>query len=125
MPQYLTNTMRICTKDAKNARYDATVPVKPTYSSSLFFERTTTPIFEDQEYCSASPYEVPWSLEDAARADNPAAMFSVGNVPMWDGVPFASSEQDWLTSSSKYPLTATWGSSQTPIQEQGLCFKHP
>jgi hypothetical protein len=106
MPQCLTNTMRICTKDAKNARYDATVPVKPTYSSSLFFERTTTPIFEDQEYCSTSPYEVPSSLEDAARADNPASMFSVGNVPMWDGTSFASNgqQQEWFTSTRKYPF---------------------
>ncbi len=129
MPQYVTNTKRVCTKDALDARYDASVPVQPTYyacnSNDSTSARSTIPAFEDHEHCSSSPYDVPWTLDDPARADNPAAMFSVGNVPMWDGVPFASSEQDWLTSSSKYPLTATWGSSQTPIQEQGLCFKHP
>ncbi len=84
--------------------------MKPTYSSSLFSKKTTTPIFEDQEYCSTSPYEVPWSLEDTARADNPAAMFSVGNVPMWDGIPFANcGQQEWFTSTRKYPFESHAG----------------
>lgn len=109
MPQYITNTMRICTKDALNAKYDATVPVKPIYNAatnvtSSSSSSSTLPHFEDEEYCSDSPFDVPWSLDDAAKADNPAAMFSVGNVPMWDGVSFASSEQDWFTSSRKYPF---------------------
>ena len=85
MPQFVTNTMRLCTKDALNASYDATVPAKPLYktSSSAW---TTTPTFDSQEQCSDSPYDVPWSLDDPSRADNPAAMFAVGSVPMWDGV---------------------------------------
>jgi hypothetical protein len=31
MPQFVTNTMRLCTKDAANASYDASVPVRPIY----------------------------------------------------------------------------------------------
>lgn len=86
MPQFVTNTMRLCTRDAANASYDATVPVKPLYSYS-----GTMPSFDSSpELCSSSPYDVPWTLDDPSSAENPAAMFSVGNVPMWDGTPLSS-----------------------------------
>lgn len=104
MPQFVTNTMRLCTKDAANAAaagggppmYDATVPVKPLYRTNGS-ATTTTPIFSDEEYCSESPYDVPWSFEDAAMVENPSAMFSVGCVPMWDG--------SNASASSLYPQT--------------------
>jgi hypothetical protein len=92
MPQFVTNTMRLCTRDAANASYDATVPVKPRYANS------TTPTFEDAELCSSSPYDVPWTLDDPGSAENPAAMLSVGSVPMWDG--------SALSTSAKYPSDA-------------------
>ena len=97
MPQFVTNTMRLCTKDASNASYDASVPVRPLYGhdASSPHSATTTPTFEEQELCSLSPYDVPWTLDDPSNAENPAAMFSVGSVPMWDGSP--------LPSNAKYP----------------------
>lgn len=98
MPQFATNTMRLCTKDAAaNAAYDASVPVAPVYytNSSSY---TTNPQFDSQEQCSESPYEVPWSTEDAAQAENPAATFAVGCVPMWDG--------SALSQNAKYPSDA-------------------
>jgi hypothetical protein len=91
MPQFVTNTMRLCTKDAANASYDASVPVRPIYrkegSPGASATTTTTPSFggPESEHCSESPYDVPWTLDDPAKASNPAAMFSVGSVPMWDG----------------------------------------
>jgi hypothetical protein len=77
MPQFVTNTMRVCTRDAAGASYDASVPVRPVYSA----------FNASEELCSDSPFDVPWSLEDSAAAENPAAQFSVGSVPMWDGSP--------------------------------------
>ncbi len=79
MPQFVTNTMRVCTRDAAGAAYDASVPVKPLYNNTSFDG--------SEELCSESPFDVPWSLEDATAAENPAALFSVGSVPMWDGTP--------------------------------------
>jgi hypothetical protein len=95
MPQFVTNTMRLCTRDAINASYDATVPVKPRYRKNANSDYSETPTFDEQELCSSTPYDVPWSLDDAAAAENPSAMFSVGNVPMWDGTP--------LPGNAKYP----------------------
>jgi len=88
MPQFVTNTIRLCTKDAANAAYDASVPVSPLYyarQNGSANSYTTSPVFEDIEHCSESPHDVPWSTEDAAQVENPAATFSVGCVPMWDG----------------------------------------
>ena len=83
MPQFVTNTMRVCTRDASGATYDAAVPVKP-----LFHNSSVLPTFEgSEEMCSETPFDVPWSMEDAAAAENPAAQFSLGCVPMWDGSP--------------------------------------
>ena len=83
MPQFITNTMRVCTRDAPGATYDASVPVKP-----LFYNSSVLPTFEGaEEMCSETPFDVPWSMEDAAAAENPAAQFSLGCVPMWDGSP--------------------------------------
>ena len=94
MPQFVTNTMRVCTRDALGASYDASVPVRPMYSGNA-----SIPSFgNDNELCAESAYDVPWSLEDAAAAENPAAQFSVGNVPMWDGTP--------VTSNPVYPADA-------------------
>jgi hypothetical protein len=95
MPQFITNTMRLCTKDAANSSYDATVPARPRYGTNASAPSATTPVYDAEELCSSSPYEVPWTLDDPARADNPAAMFSVGSVPMWDGSP--------IPSNAKYP----------------------
>lgn len=83
MPQFVTNTIRLCTKDAANATYDPYVPVKPLYGSA-----GTNPTFAEgdgDEMCSTSPTDVPWSMEDAAASENPASTFAVGSVPMWDG----------------------------------------
>jgi hypothetical protein len=97
MPQFVTNTMRICTRDASSKlAYDASVPVSPRFYNSTAGSFSLNPDFEStQEHCSASPYDVPWSFEDATAADNAAAMFSVGSVPMWDG--------SRLSSNPKYP----------------------
>ena len=89
MPQFVTNTMRLCTKDgASSALFNPTVPVKPL----LLVDGES----DEKELCSDSPFDVPWSMEDAAQSENPAAAFSVGNVPMWDGSPLASND--------KYPM---------------------
>lgn len=48
MPMHTLNTIRICTK-ADNQPYDPTVPNK-TFQSPQW----------NNEYCSASPYDVPW-----------------------------------------------------------------
>lgn len=96
MPQFVTNTMRVCTRDAADAQYDASVPAMPRYydsTSSTYQTASSNPehVWDgSEEYCSDSPYDVPWSMEDPARAENPAAMFSTGCVPMWDGSPLAS-----------------------------------
>ncbi len=87
MPQFVTNTIRLCTKDASNAAYDASVPVAPLYYHLNSSSYTAIPKFEEQESCSDSPHDVPWSMEDSAQSENPAAAFSVGCVPMWDGSP--------------------------------------
>ena len=76
MPQYETNTMRVCTKDANGTQYDAAVPAMPKWASG----RET---FSDKEHCSEYGSDVPWSLDDSNVADS--AMFSVGNAPMWSG----------------------------------------
>jgi hypothetical protein len=90
--------MRICTRDASSKlAYDTSVPVSPRfYNSTTGSYSSLDPDFESaQEHCSSSPYDVPWSFEDASAADNPAAMFSTGSVPMWDG--------SKLSSNPKYP----------------------
>lgn len=99
MPQFVTNTMRLCTKDASNVAYDASVPVAPVYyNGSNSSSYSTNPQFDTQEQCSGSPFDVPWSTEDAAQAENPASAFAVGCVPMWDG--------SALAQNAKYPSDA-------------------
>lgn len=79
MPQFLTNTMRVCTRDSSyDVQYDAAVPAKPRFPDG-----TTTPSYEDEEHCSASPYDIPWTLDDR-RTTHPS-MFAVGNSPMYRG----------------------------------------
>ena len=56
MPTHLTNTMRVCTRDATDIRYDASVPVKPQWSNEGESR--------GEEYCAESPYDVPWSIDD-------------------------------------------------------------
>jgi hypothetical protein len=83
MPQYLTKTMRVCTKDQEGASYDASVPVKPKDGSGW-----------EEEKCSDSPFDTPWSLDNSSTA--PPSMLAVGCVPNW----FAWEE--WTTS-TRYP----------------------
>lgn len=89
MPQYETNTMRICTRDAEGVQYDATVPVKPKWTTSSSSSNKES--FSATEYCSESASDVPWSLDDMAVAD--PSMFSVGNMPMWSGEAWASQDR--------------------------------
>lgn len=100
MPQFVTNTIRLCTKDtAGSAMHDATVPVRPLYRVNGSDTTTTTAPSYDSivEQCSDNPYDVPWSFDNPDAVENPAAMFSLGNVPMWDG--------STLASNSEYPQT--------------------
>lgn len=60
MPRYITNTMRICTRDAANVQYDATVPVKPKYTND-------TEQFSDDEHCSDNPFTTPWFVLPPAK----------------------------------------------------------
>jgi hypothetical protein len=87
IPQFVTNTMRICTKDATGVQYDATVPVKPTWDDGV-------ETYGD-EYCSQDPYEVPWTTDDPSVTH--PSMFSIGNSPLWRG-------GIW-TESGKFPST--------------------
>jgi hypothetical protein len=75
MPQFVTNTMRVCTRDAINVEYDATVPVLPKWND---LDNTY-----GEEYCSTTPYEVPWTVDDAT--DTHPSMFSTGNTALWRG----------------------------------------
>ena len=72
IPKFQTNTMRVCTQDSIDVQYDATVPVLPKFTSG-------TQTYGD-EYCSDSPYDVPWTIDDK-YITNPN-MFSVGNLPL-------------------------------------------
>ena len=81
-PFYLTMLFE---QDATNASYDATVPARPLYRTSATASTTTPSFAAAEEHCSESPEDVPWTLDDPAKASNPSAMFSLGNVPMWDG----------------------------------------
>lgn len=80
MPRALTNTMRVCVRDAHLASYDAHVPLHPTYG----LNRSRSPQFSEERLCAGSPYDVPWTVVDEDAA--PVSMLSVGGVPMWDGV---------------------------------------
>ena len=59
---------------------------------------------------------MPWTLKDKSLAENPAAMFSVGSVPMWDGSPLASNPkypsdayaQQLLNADPGSPLYTSW-----------------
>jgi hypothetical protein len=110
MPQFVTNTMRICTREASSkVSYDAAVPTAPRFYNATSGQYSANPDFESApEHCSDSPFDVPWSLEDVSVAENPAAMFSVGSVPMWDG--------SRLSSNPKYPagMMITYAS---PLQQ--------
>lgn len=48
-------------------------------------------MFLEQEYCSESSTDVPWTLDDTSMAD--PAMFSVGNAPLWSGGAWASQDR--------------------------------
>lgn len=54
-PQYMTNTMRICTRDAVDVSYDATVPVKPKWQDP-------SRMYSEEEHCADSSEDVPWSM---------------------------------------------------------------
>ena len=55
MPTHVTNTMRVCTREAINVQYDASVPVSPKWTHG--HESM------GEEYCADSPYDVPWSID--------------------------------------------------------------
>jgi hypothetical protein len=57
MPTHVTNTMRVCTRDAVNVQYDASVPVAPKWVGG------TESMGE--EHCAETPYDVPWSIDAA------------------------------------------------------------
>ena len=59
MPTHVTNTMRVCTRDATDVQYDASVPVLPKWTHGLESW--------GDEYCAESPYDVPWSIDNAGR----------------------------------------------------------
>jgi hypothetical protein len=57
MPTHQTNTMRVCTRDATNVQYDASVPVVPKWLNGGQES-------QGEEYCAETPYDVPWSIDD-------------------------------------------------------------
>lgn len=79
MPTYVTNTMRVCTRDSVNVSYDATVPVKPRFNDG------NTVNSYGEMYCSDSAYDVPWSIDNDGLAISHPGMFSVGHVAMYHG----------------------------------------
>lgn len=60
--QFVTNTMRICTRDASNVDYDATVPVRPRWNNPQ-------KMYSDAEFCAPTEKDVPWSMDDSNIAD--------------------------------------------------------
>jgi hypothetical protein len=90
MPTHVTNTMRVCTQDAIGIKYDAHVPVKPLWDSNEY----------GSEYCSPSPYDVPWNIDSGARGNTPPGMFSVGHLPHYYGEDFASITSNFFPISS-------------------------
>lgn len=87
MPRFTTNTMRVCVKDAVNVTYDATVPVQPHFLNGV-------QEFSDTEYCSDSPYQVPWTTVDSDKQH--PQMKSVGNAPLYRGGKY-SKDDVWPT----------------------------
>jgi hypothetical protein len=73
MPTHVTNTMRVCTRDSADVRYDATVPILPIGGGP-----------SESEYCSDSPYDVPWSVDEGLGAVHPN-MHSVGHQGFYRG----------------------------------------
>jgi hypothetical protein len=79
MPTHTTNTVRMCITDAAGVKYDAHVPVKPLWENN-----------EEAlgiEYCADSPYDVPWTTDDAGAEYIFPGMYSVGHLAHYDGVP--------------------------------------
>jgi hypothetical protein len=72
MSTHQTNTMRVCTRDAVNVMYDAHVPVMPKWENGEGEQ--------GDEYCADSPYDVPWSIDEAGSDHTHPGMFSVGHV---------------------------------------------
>lgn len=71
-PMFETNTVRVCTRDSKGATYDGSAPIKPSWDGVSF---------EDEEHCSTTPYEVPWSVDEGDETMDPT-MFSTGFVSL-------------------------------------------
>jgi hypothetical protein len=68
MPTHLTNTMRVCTQDAADVKYDAHVPVEPQWKNGQQ---------KGEEHCSPSPYDVPWSIDETGADDTfPGIVYS-------------------------------------------------
>lgn len=87
MPQYVTNTMRVCTSSQSGVEYDPSVPVTPKTSSP-------TEMY-GEEQCSENPFDTPWWMPDGERDPS---MMSVGNVPSWHA------SESWSTTIT-YPAT--------------------
>lgn len=80
MPREYVNTMRACTRDAKDAQYDASVPVKPRYGEGESASFTAS--FDATLHCASTPHDVPWIQVPGSAPEAGSA----GLVPLWDGV---------------------------------------
>ena len=113
MPQFVTNTMRVCTLDAADdVEYDATVPVLPRFQNGK-------ESFSSQEHCSETPYDVPWSI-DSLEVVHPS-MLSVGSAAFYRGELYSAGEVLYPLSSREEEVENThpgvrdnsWGQSCT------------
>jgi hypothetical protein len=77
MPTLVTNTMRVCTQDATNVMYDAHVPVMPRWLGPANQA--------GDEHCSNSPYDIPWTIDDAGSNVMEPGMFSTGHLAHYSG----------------------------------------
>lgn len=108
MPQFDTNTMRLCTrepyrdKDDGLLRYDATVPVQPVNGGGF--------AGDEGGQCSDSADAVPWTFAEVEKGDR--SQRSLGGCPMcgFAGRLGSNSATNWnlgTGSSQKYPSQTT------------------
>jgi hypothetical protein len=71
MPTHVTNTMRVCIRDATNVQYDAAVPVHPKWLKEDGSESM------GEEYCSDTPYDVPWSIDSIGFQSTHPGQYSI------------------------------------------------
>ena len=89
MPMHTLNTMRVCTKENRNAKADPTVPPP---SAAL-------PWLDGDEFCSESPLATPWNWTETL---NPPRQWSVGTMMRDILEPFHATE--WGGGCGPYPL---------------------